>query len=644
MTREQERQHINSLLPHELSKAKAKANGHDTYICPLCNNGSGADGTGIATKDGKRYKCFNCGFYGDYLDYLKKQHNTDKEDDIFKLYNLTIDSGGASPSATPKPKPEPVEQVDYTQYFKECNARAGETEYFSLRGISQGMIDYFKLGYDPAWKHPKAPPSVKPTARVIIPTSKNSYVARDTDPDANKQYAKMKIGTMELFNAKALASEMPYIFVVEGEFDALSVIEAGGEAIALGSVTNKNKFLQAVKDKPPTSKIVLSLDPNEAGQKAQAAIKAELGSLQIPFLEANISGEYGDPNEHWQNDTATFTDMVLDPLKEQKDSYLKKNAVVNCLDAFMGEISKSADTPAVPTGFSVLDDVFDGGLYEGLYILGAISSLGKTSFCLQVADQIAQQGQDVIIFSLEMSKYELVSKSLSRLTIIADKGKNDRGYHYARTARQITAGAKYKLYSQREKDLINNAVATYAKEYAPNLFIHEGVGNIGAEAIKGIVKEHISFTGNRPVVFVDYLQILQPHDIRATDKQITDRAVLELKRMTRDYKIPVLAVSSFNRDNYLSPVNMASFKESGAIEYSSDVLLGLQFGGMNEIKQTDGKKAESLDKIEKLKKANPRKVELRVLKNRNGAAGSTIKYDYYPRFNLFREDLDTSGI
>ena len=48
--------------------------------------------------------------------------------------------------------------------------------------------------------------------------------------------------------------------------------------------------------------------------------------------------------------------------------------------------------------FEGLDDLLEGGLYEGLYCVGAISSLGKTTFVTQIADQIAAQGTDVLIF------------------------------------------------------------------------------------------------------------------------------------------------------------------------------------------------------------------------------------------------------
>ncbi len=51
-------------------------------------------------------------------------------------------------------------------------------------------------------------------------------------------------------------------------------------------------------------------------------------------------------------------------------------------------------------------------LYPGLYVLGAISSLGKTTFCGQMADQLAFVGEHVLYFSLEQTRLELVTKGL----------------------------------------------------------------------------------------------------------------------------------------------------------------------------------------------------------------------------------------
>lgn len=63
----------------------------------------------------------------------------------------------------------------------------------------------------------------------------------------------------------------------------------------------------------------------------------------------------------------------------------------------MDGIADSVNTPCISTGFAMLDEALDGGLYEGLYIVGAISSLGKTTLVTQIADQVASKGQDVLI-------------------------------------------------------------------------------------------------------------------------------------------------------------------------------------------------------------------------------------------------------
>ena len=154
-----------------------------------------------------------------------------------------------------------------------------------------------------------------------------------------------------------------------------------------------------------------------------------------------------------------------------------------------------------------------------------------------------------------------MAKSISRHTIerAIEDGIDPRN---AKTARGITTGARYPQYNQTEIALINDAVKSYG-EYAKHIFISEGIGDIGAEQIRKTVKQHIRFTGNVPVVVIDYIQILAPYNDRATDKQNTDKAVMELKRISRDYKTPVISISSFNRANYSVPVTMEAFKKAG---------------------------------------------------------------------------------
>ena len=244
---------------------------------------------------------------------------------------------------------------------------------------------------------------------------------------------------------------------------------------------------------------------------------------------------------------------------------------------------------------------------------------------MQITDQIAAAGRDVLIFSLEMARTELMARSISRHTII-DCIATGEDVKHAKTVRGITDYTRYGKYSKEERELIGRAITAYST-YAGHIFIQEGVGDIGVEQIREAVERHISFTGTRPIVVVDYLQLLAPANERASDKQNTDKAVLELKRISRDHKLPVIAISSFNRMNYSSPAAMEAFKESGAIEYSSDVLLGMQLEGVGN-KDFD---------VEKAKSENPRKVELVILKNRNGKTGGKVFFDYYAMFNYYAQ-------
>ena len=387
-------------------------------------------------------------------------------------------------------------------------------------------------------------------------------------------------------------------------------------------------------------KFIISLDNDEAGEKAKNALIEGFDERNISFGVYNPCGNHKDSNEALNADREEFQKAVLHGI-ENIDKLIEeynKNASLDydnefcaevLLNDFIGGIAENVNIEAIPTGFKALDDILDGGFYEGLYGIGAISSLGKTTFALQIADQIAEYGHPVLIFSLEMSKNELIAKSISRNTfkrVIATRGDVSN----AKTTRGIMTGKKYRFYNQIERELIKSATYDY-KDISKNIFIREGMGNIGADTIVEQVKEHIKKKKKPPVVIVDYLQILMPHSEKGTDKANTDYSILTLKRLSRDYKIPVIVISSFNRENYSNRVSMQAFKESGAIEYSADALIGLQLMGTGE-KDFD---------VDEAKSKNPREIEAIVLKNRNGRTGGKIGYKYYSMFNYFEELEET---
>lgn len=656
MDRHQARETLKNNLKDYVESITDKSKGANMYVCPLCSSGTGSNGTGAFSIKGNNWKCFACDKGGDVYDLIGEYEHIDDYNQRLnragELYGISIDTYHKSTAKEDlreyqnqdktarythnnihtSTQKEEAQEVDYTAFYLQANKDLSKTTYH--RGISIDTLNRFLIGYVESWKHPKAP-NAPASPRLIIPTSRSSYLARDTRDNIPKEaraYSKSKVNTTHIFNQKALEEAQRPIYIVEGEIDALSIIDVGGEAIALGSTSNKRKLLELVKANRPAQSFIIALDNDKAGKDASKDLIEGLKELNIEFIVSNPAGNYKDANEALINDLEGFKDRVTNPkdlLAEEeealKEEYLQ-NSTEKHLQDFINGITDSVDTPYIPTGFSTFDNVLDGGLYEGLYIIGAISSLGKTTLITQISDQVAQTGQDVLIFSLEMARAEIMAKSISRHTIIEvlETGGDVKN---AKTTRGITTGKRWTNYNQKEVELINNSIIKYS-EYAKHIFITEGVGNIGVEQIKSTVEKHIKYTGNKPLVIIDYLQILAPYSERATDKQNTDKAVMELKRISRDYKVPIIGISSFNRATYKEKVSMESFKESGAIEYSSDVLIGLQLKGV-------GNKDFNVNEA---KRKNPREVELVILKNRNGSTGNKITFKYYPLFNYFTED------
>ena len=625
------------------------------YICPVCKSGTGKKGTGITTKDGVHFTCWaGCFQNVDIIDIIAlKEKGIDPSDR--QRYPEKLETAAAAVGVqyerseqkqykserkpAPRPTPEEDFEADYTDLYREAMSHVSETDYATRRGLSPATVSHFGIGYLPAWRHPKAPAFVPTSPRLIIPTSKSSYLARDTREqltDDEAEHAKQKVGTVHLFNLKALSRSTGPVYITEGEIDAMSIYETGGDAVGLGSAGNVKKLLEHLEEHRPTATpLIVALDNDKRGQDAADELEEGLKKLRIKSYRLSPQGEYKDANERLQHDReglAAYIDRMkdADQLKaadaaERIDRYRKANSAASHLQEFINGIAASVNTPSISTGFDQLDQLLEGGLYPGLYIMGAVSSLGKTTLSLQIADNIAMSGRDVLIVSLEMARAELMAKSISRhtaLEIITNGGNMAN----AKTTRGITDGKRWAKYNQTEKQLIQTAIAQYG-EYADHVFIIQGEGDYGVKEIRKAVDQHVQTTGSAPIVVVDYLQIISPYNERYTDKQNTDASVRELRRISRDYNTPVLAISSLNRENYDVKINMAAFKESGAIEYSSDCLIGLQFKGAGE-KNFDGDAAAE---------KSPREVELKLLKQRNGKARGTVQLEYFPMFNLYRE-------
>ena len=700
MDRETARQEIRSrwrqIIVEYTGVARDKVEGKETYICPLCGHGANGDGlkNNPKSRDGNGLKCFGCGFAGDIIALIQQVTRADYNTALKEaadILGITIDTyrptaaedfaddsdrinnGGKQPRGEALDAPETASKgsgdiqqgqtnktpgtgaqsatqgsiADYTAYYKECGARLNDpaaASYLQARGISPETAAAYCLGYDPAWISPAAikklreagnnwtPPA---TARIIAPVSKNHYLARAISSEVDKRYQKMNEiggGNVELFNIPALYSGAESVFITEGLFDALSIIEAGAAAVALNSTSNAAKLLDLMGRRPTTATLILSLDNDDGGKKAAETLRDGLARLNVSFISANISGRFKDANDALKGDRAAFEAAIQ--TAQAQTAAKPDNTALYIAEVMADEIDRFKSETL--TGFSNLDKL-SGGLYSGLYALAAISSLGKTSFALQLCDQLAAAGRDVLFFSLEQSRLELVSKSISRHTVTRDS-KGRLNFDKAVTSLAIRKGYLPKH--------VLEAAEEYKKSVGDRISVVEGNFSCDISFIGEYIRRYVRRNGTRPVVFIDYLQILQPaaDDRRMTTKEVVDNTVTELKRLSRELNLTIFIISSVNRANYLTPIDFESLKESGSIEYSCDCVWGLQLQCLNsDLFAKDGKLKEKRAKVKEAKSANPRAIQLVCLKNRYGIANFDCCFDYYPANDLFVEsDADFS--
>ena len=263
---------------------------------------------------------------------------------------------------------------------------------------------------------------------------------------------------------------------------------------------------------------------------------------------------------------------------------------------FKAEIDRLKNYADRRSGFDNLDQ--HQFFNPGLYVIGATPAAGKTTFCWQLLEQLARQGETCIYCSYEMSKLELFSKSLARELF-------KRVPNTDLTAASIRRGA----WSFQLDNIINDFSDSKLK-----LHIFE-LQDESIDDLLALLKPLCSDMQHAPVICLDYLQIVPSG--KDSSKLGVDDSVRKLKKFQRDTNSTFIVISSFNRDNYIKSVSFNSFKESGNIEYTADVVWALQLYVLNSI--NPGNIADSRKKIDDAKKLQPRQIQLKCLKNRQGS-------------------------
>ena len=301
-----------------------KSSGCSLYICPSCGSGSGQHKTGAVKyyPDTQRWYCHRCKTLGDIFTIYELEHGADFNVALRALaeqLGTSVEPHSTKPARKRPPTPSSVQSgaapKDMSGYFSECRARLHDpaaVAYLTERGISLETAERCGLGFDP-----RADPagSHRCCARIIVPTNHFHFVARSIDPDAQPgcRTINNRGASPALFNRQALyAPGDEPVFVTEGCFDALSIIEAGSSAVALNSAANGRLLLNALRELPTQHPLLLCLDNDPTGWEACANLAKQLHAGGVGFRDvcADICGTFKDPNDALRADRKKFFDAV----------------------------------------------------------------------------------------------------------------------------------------------------------------------------------------------------------------------------------------------------------------------------------------------------------------------------------------------
>ena len=288
---------------------------------------------------------------------------------------------------------------------------------------------------------------------------------------------------------------------------------------------------------------------------------------------------------------------------EKRDFVHIKDVIVQTYGRLKELQEEGADEKlGLKTEFSDLDKVVVGFGKGDLVIVGARPGVGKTSFCLNLATNIAKKsGKSVCIFSLEMSNEQLVSR------IIASEALVD--------SQKMRTG---KL-EPRDWENIANAASTLSEA---NIYIDDTT-NISITAMKAKLRR----VKNLGLVVVDYLQLMESEKGRKDGSRVNEIAEISrgLKIMAKELNVPLITCSQLSRgtekEKERKPM-LSDLRDSGSIEQDADMVIFLS----RDYYGNDPDKANTVDVI--------------VAKNRHGELG-TVQMSWLGQYTKF-SSLETN--
>ncbi len=251
------------------------------------------------------------------------------------------------------------------------------------------------------------------------------------------------------------------------------------------------------------------------------------------------------------------------------------------------------------TGFRDLDQMTSGLQKTDLIIVAARPSMGKTALCLTLAQNAAIQEKAVVaVFSLEMSKEQLVMRMLS------SEAKVDA--HRFRTG----------YLTREEWGRLAGAIGTLSEA---SIFIDDTAG-ISVLEMRAKTRRLVAEQKRLDLVVVDYLQLMSGSGRTESRQQEVSKISRELKGLAKELNVPVVALSQLSRApearNPPRPM-MSDLRESGSIEQDADVVAFIY-----------------REEYYKPSEENAGVSEILISKQRNGPTG-TVKLAFLKEFTRF---------
>jgi replicative DNA helicase len=264
--------------------------------------------------------------------------------------------------------------------------------------------------------------------------------------------------------------------------------------------------------------------------------------------------------------------------------------------------------PYINTGFSVLDNIIMGLQRQALVVLGARTSIGKTSLALNIARNAAiNQKACVALFSLEMSKQELAQRLLSNESEVSTK---------------LIRSGEYKDSPDETKVMNASGVLAEAKLYI------DDSAQIRVSEMKNKVFR-LNSEHQVDLIIVDYLQLIKGESKTENRYQELSQITRSLKALARDLNVPVLALSQLRRPEHHGPPakpRLSDLRDSGSIEQDADVVIFIhrEEKQLDDVTLSSDGKEEDISRsiaIDIASKKNKELTDIIVAKNRNGPVG-----------------------